>query len=151
LDDFDAMARQRRRPLAVRFARQPSKKGTDFAQPLAAHQHWHIDVSYVNIGGTFYYLCSILDGFSRYVVNWDIRESMTEAAIEIILQGRAAPDHLGQWSAVHRQGLQRVPMDLRNDTRPNLAVLPAIEREDRALAPIAQRGVHPARNAVVAR
>jgi hypothetical protein len=24
----------------------------------------HIDVSYLNIGGTFYCLCSILDGFS---------------------------------------------------------------------------------------
>src|SRR5579871_1615025 len=35
-----------------------------------------------------------------------------------------------------------------NFSRPtsNLAVLPAIEREDRALAQIAQRGVHPARN-----
>ena len=66
---------------------KPSKKGTGFAQPLAAHQHWHIDVSYLNIGGTFYYLCSILDGFSRFIVNWDIRESMTEADIEIILQG----------------------------------------------------------------
>jgi len=52
---------------------KPSKKGTGFAQPLAAHQHWHIDVSYLNIGGTFYYLFSILDGFSRYIVNWDIR------------------------------------------------------------------------------
>src|SRR5690242_21447646 len=58
---------------------KPSKKGTGFAQPLAAHQHWHIDVSYLNIGGTFYYLCSILDGYSRYIVNWDLRESMTEA------------------------------------------------------------------------
>jgi transposase InsO family protein len=66
---------------------KPSKKGTGFAQPLVAHQHWHIDVSYLNIGGTFYYLCSILDGFSRYIVNWEIRESMTEADIEIILQG----------------------------------------------------------------
>lgn len=46
---------------------------------------WHIDVSYLNIGGTFYYLCSILDGYSRYIVSWDIRESMTEADIEIIL------------------------------------------------------------------
>jgi hypothetical protein len=45
---------------------KPSKKGTGFAQPLAAHQHWHIDVSYLNIGGTFYHLCSILDGYSRY-------------------------------------------------------------------------------------
>jgi hypothetical protein len=66
---------------------KPSKKGTGFAQPLAAHEHWHIDVSYLNIGGTFYYLGSILDGFSRYIMNWDIRESMTEADIEIILQG----------------------------------------------------------------
>ena len=49
--------------------------------------HWHIDVSYLNIGGTFYYLCSILDGFSRYILNWDFRESMTEEDIEIILQG----------------------------------------------------------------
>ena len=62
-------------------------RSTGFAQPLIAHQHWHIDVSYLNIGGTFYYLCSILDGFSRYIVNWEIRESMTEAEIEIILQG----------------------------------------------------------------
>jgi len=64
-----------------------SKKGTGFEQPLAAYQHWHIDVSYINISGTFYYLCSILDGCSRYIVNWDLRESMTEADIEIILQG----------------------------------------------------------------
>ena len=65
---------------------KPSKKGTGFEQPLAAHQHWHIDVSYINISGTFYYLCSILDGYSRYIVHWDLRESMTEADIEIILQ-----------------------------------------------------------------
>src|SRR5207248_3814102 len=47
---------------------------------------WHIDVSYINIAGTFYYLCSVLDGFSRSIVHWDLRESMTEADIEIILQ-----------------------------------------------------------------
>jgi putative transposase len=34
----------------------------------------------------FYYLCSILDGCSRYIVNWDLRESMTEADIEVILE-----------------------------------------------------------------
>src|SRR5215472_15967362 len=39
------------------------------------------------VSRTFYYLCSILEGYSRYIVNWDIRESMTEADIEIILQG----------------------------------------------------------------
>jgi transposase InsO family protein len=65
---------------------KPSKIGTGFEQPLAAHQHWHIDVSYINLSGTFYYLCSILDGCSRYIVSWALRESMTEADIEIILE-----------------------------------------------------------------
>jgi len=72
--------------LLRRWNRKPSKKGTGFQQPLKAHEHWHIDISYINIFGTFYYLCSILDGFSRYIVHWEIRESMTEADVEIILQ-----------------------------------------------------------------
>jgi putative transposase len=65
----------------------PSKKGTGFEQPPAPHQHWHIDISYINIAGTFYYLCSVLDGYSRFIVHWDLRTSMTEAEIEIILEG----------------------------------------------------------------
>ena len=64
----------------------PSLKGKGFVQPTQPHRHWHIDVSYLNICGTFYYLCSILDGYSRYIVHWEIRESMTEADIETILQ-----------------------------------------------------------------
>lgn len=63
-----------------------SSKGTGFTQPIGPHEHWHVDVAHINISGTFYYLCSILDGFSRYIVHWEIRESMTEADIEIILQ-----------------------------------------------------------------
>jgi putative transposase len=65
---------------------KPSKKGTGFEQPPQPHQHWHIDVSYLNVCATFYYLCSILDGYSRFLVHWDLRESMTEADIEIILE-----------------------------------------------------------------
>lgn len=72
--------------LLRRWNRKPSKKGTGFQQPLKAHEHWHIDISYINICGTFYYLCSILDGFSRYIAHWEIRESMTETDVEIILQ-----------------------------------------------------------------
>jgi len=64
----------------------PSKKGTGFDQPAAPHQHWHIDIAYLNINSTFYYLCSILDGYSRAVVHWEIREAMTEMDIEQILQ-----------------------------------------------------------------
>ena len=69
-----------------KWATTPSKKGSGFEQPLQAHQHWHIDISYINICGTFYYLCTVLDGYSRYVVHWEIREQMTEPDVEIILQ-----------------------------------------------------------------
>ena len=65
---------------------KPSAKGKGFTQPLVPHQHWHVDVSYINICGTFYYLCSVLDGYSRYIVHWEIREQMREADIEIIIQ-----------------------------------------------------------------
>ena len=57
-----------------RWNRRPSKKGTGFVQPLAPHDHWHVDIAYLNIAGTFYYLCSLLDGASRAIVHWEIRE-----------------------------------------------------------------------------
>lgn len=65
---------------------KPSKKGTGFVQPLQAHEHWHVDISYLNLGGTFYYLCSLLDGYSRFIVHWELRESMTELDVETIIQ-----------------------------------------------------------------
>jgi len=64
----------------------PSKKGTGFQQPLRPHEHWHTDISHLNICGTFYYLCSVLDGYSRYIVHWEIREAMKERDVEMIVQ-----------------------------------------------------------------
>jgi transposase InsO family protein len=64
----------------------PSKKGTGFVQPQEPHEHWHTDISYLNICGTFYYLCSVLDGCSRSNLQWEIRESMTEPEVELVLQ-----------------------------------------------------------------
>lgn len=69
-----------------RWAPEPTQKGSGFVQPLKPHEHWHIDISYLNICGTFYYLCSILDGCSRYIIHWEIRESMTEADVEVVIQ-----------------------------------------------------------------
>jgi putative transposase len=66
--------------------RKPSKKGTGFVQPLRPHEHWHIDIAYLNVAGTFYYLCSILDGASRAIIHWEIREQMKEQDVEVIVQ-----------------------------------------------------------------
>jgi putative transposase len=74
---------------------KPSKKGTGFDQPIKAHEHWHVDVSYLNIAGTFYFLCGLLDGYSRFIVHWEIREIMKEGEVETIIQrGRERHPHV---------------------------------------------------------
>jgi transposase InsO family protein len=65
---------------------KPSLKGTGFDQPTRKHEQWHIDISYINAGGTFYYLCSVLDGYSRFIVHWDIQESMKQEDCQLIVQ-----------------------------------------------------------------
>jgi len=72
----------------------PSKKGTGFVQPPGPHMHWHIDIAVITIAKVYYYLCSVLDGYSRYVVHWEFLDRMTEADIELILQ-RALEAHPG--------------------------------------------------------
>jgi len=68
-----------------RWNPKPSLKGKGFVQPAAAHRHWHMDVAYVNVGGTFYYFIGVLDGYSRCLLHWELRESMTERDIEVVL------------------------------------------------------------------
>jgi putative transposase len=73
----------------------PSTKGTGFVQPNRPHQHWHLDISYLNLAGTFYFLISLLDGYSRYIVHWEIRETMKEVDTEIVVQ-RALEKYPGE-------------------------------------------------------
>lgn len=65
---------------------KPSLKGKGFDQPSKPHEQWHVDVSYINAGGTFYYLCTILDGYSRFAVHHEISESMTQDKIQLIVE-----------------------------------------------------------------
>jgi hypothetical protein len=57
-----------------------------FHQPIVAHEHWHINVSNLNIRGTFSFCATILDGLFLSLVHWDIRPEMKELGIEAILQ-----------------------------------------------------------------
>ena len=75
-----------REGLLSQWSRKPSVKGRGFEGPRKPHQHWHIDVSYINVSGTCYYLASVLDGYSRAIVEWSLRESMRETDIEILLE-----------------------------------------------------------------
>lgn len=63
-----------------------SSKGNGFDQPLKPHQEWHTDISFIRIGGVFYSLCSYLDGYSRVIVHSELRETMKDRDVEVILQ-----------------------------------------------------------------
>ena len=94
-----------------------SRKGQGFVQPLQPHEHWHIDFSYVNIAGTFYYLCSILDGASRYIVQWDIREAMKESDAEIVLQRAREKYPLARPRVISDNGPQFIAKDFKEFIR----------------------------------
>ena len=96
---------------------KPSKKGTGSLQPLAPHDHWHIDFSFINIAVTFYYLCSVLDGCSRFVVAWDIRLSMQEADAEIVLQRAREKFPQARPRIISDQGSQFVARDCKEFIR----------------------------------
>jgi putative transposase len=63
------MARAETSGTAVALEREAVAQGDRLRTPIEPHQHWHVDVSYINLSGTFYYLCSVLDGCSRFLLH----------------------------------------------------------------------------------
>lgn len=61
-------------------------KGKGFQQPLAPHQHWHLDISYINFKNTFVYLVALIDGFSRFMVHYELKLSVEALDVEILLE-----------------------------------------------------------------
>jgi putative transposase len=103
--------------LLQRYAPKASKKGSGFEGPERPHEHWHIDISYINVAGTFYYLSAILDGFSRYIVHWEIREQMAERDIEIIVQRAKERYPQAQPRIISNNGPQFIARDFKDFIR----------------------------------
>ncbi len=76
----------KKRGVMTKNSNKVSTKGDGFVQPTTPHEHWHMDISYVKIGGVFYYLISILDGYSRAIVSWDLRREMKDSDVGIVQQ-----------------------------------------------------------------
>lgn len=64
---------------------KPLKK-QGFDQPERVHEHWHVDIKYVNFHGTFLFLISVIDGFSRYIVHHELRVSMQEYDVQLTIE-----------------------------------------------------------------
>ena len=66
--------------------RKNSNKGKGYNQPLEPFKEYHTDIKYINFKGTFLFFISIMDGYSRYIVHHELRTSMTEFDVEVVLQ-----------------------------------------------------------------
>ena len=63
-----------------------SSRGFGFNQPMAPHQHWHTDIKYINFRGSFLFLISVMDGYSRYIIHHEVRANMTKYDVELTIQ-----------------------------------------------------------------
>jgi len=67
------------------------------------NEQWQSDASYFFVmGWGWYYLISVLDDFSRYILAWELKTDMKAASISEVVEG-----------AIEWTGMQRVPVKLR--------------------------------------
>jgi putative transposase len=55
-------------------------------RPVRPNERWHTDIMYLRVGGTWYFLVTVLDGYSRYVVHWELLVSMRAADVRLVIQ-----------------------------------------------------------------
>lgn len=79
------------------------------ADPDHADQVWHIDLMYLYVRPRWYYLVDILDGYSRYLVNWSLNLTMTTDTVTMTVQAaleKLSGRRQGEPKVVHDHGSQ---------------------------------------------
>lgn len=76
LDDADALYRWKR----------SERRGTPPPEPEAPNERWHTDLMYLRIEDVWYFLVTVLDAYSRWVVHWDLLTNMTAAEVRVVIQ-----------------------------------------------------------------
>jgi len=65
--------------------KRSTKEGVPPAEPTRPNERWHTDLMYLRVEDTWYFLVTVLDAYSRYVVHWDLLTSMTAAAVRVVI------------------------------------------------------------------
>lgn len=76
LNDADLLARWKR----------STHSGTAPQKPTRPHERWHTDLMYLRIADSWYFLVTVLDAYSRYVVHWEVVTTMTASDVRLVIQ-----------------------------------------------------------------
>ncbi len=122
-----------------------------FSQPSRrVHELWQTDFTYLRvIGWGWYYLSTVMDDFSRYLIAWrlsptmaadDVMETLDEAleqtGVESVKGEAPATSAQRQRAGLRLEGSTGVSRRARHDAHPREAVSPADPGQDRALPPL---------------
>jgi transposase InsO family protein len=81
--------------------------------PTRPHQRWHTDIMYLRVGDVWYFLVTVLDGFSRYVVHWELLTSMRAADVRLVIQHALEANGLKDVEIVSDNGSQFTSADFK--------------------------------------
>jgi len=82
-------------------------------KPQYVHHHWHTDIAYVTMSGVHYYLVFMLDGFSRYLLHWELLTDMTGLSVELFTQRTIDKYPEASPMVIHDNGSQFISHDFK--------------------------------------
>lgn len=67
--------------LLYRWKRPEPGEGRRVLEATYPDEVWHVDLMYLWVHGRWYFLVSVLDSYSRYIVHWELALSMLAAEV----------------------------------------------------------------------
>jgi transposase InsO family protein len=74
---------------------------------------WHTDIAYIKVRGVFYFLIMVLDGFSRYVLDWELMRDMLGKSVEDFIQRVKDQYPDAKPKLIHDNGSQFISIDFK--------------------------------------
>jgi len=82
-------------------------------KPKRPHHHWHTDIAYIKIRNVFYFLIMVLDGYSRFLLDWDLMSDMTGQSVEMFIQRVKEKYPNAKPMLIHDNGSQFISHDFK--------------------------------------
>lgn len=83
-------------------------------KPKRVHHHWHTDLAYVKLSGEHYYLVFLLDGFSRYILGWELMSDMLSTSVELFTLRIIEKYPEARPMIIHDNGVQFISLEFKN-------------------------------------
>jgi putative transposase len=72
--------------LLYRFKQSSKSSGKYEFKPERPHDQWHTDIMYLWVHSRWYFFVGVLDAWSRYLVHWELLETVSAQDVTAVLQ-----------------------------------------------------------------